>query len=237
MKTTVNREEIEKFSIMADQWWDEDGPFKPLHLLNPTRISYIRDSVSLHFGSMHHLSLLDIGCGGGLLSEPMARLGAKVTAIDASEKNIRIASLHAEKEGLDIYYKHSSAEELTEAGARFDIVLAMEIIEHVDDVGLFIESLAKLVKKDGMVFIATINRTLQSLLLAKIGAEYILRWLPKGTHDWNKFLTPAEISNYLRQNNMEIKEMTGITYNPFKNSWSLSKNLAVNYIITACNSD
>ncbi len=237
MTSTIDPKEIEKFTAMADEWWDEAGKFKPLHQFNPIRISYIRRKIIEHFALdakaikvFSDLKILDIGCGGGLISEPFARMGANVTAIDAGEKNIAIAKIHAEKSGLKIDYLATSAEELVETGEKFDVVFALEIIEHVADVEAFVKSCAALVKPSGLVFIATLNRTLKSLALAKIAAEYILRWLPIGTHDWKKFLKPSEINSYANKNGLELKELEGFSYNLLKDEWSKSSDLDVNYI-------
>ncbi len=228
---SIDQQEIEKFSSMAEEWWDENGKFKPLHKFNPTRIKYIKDKIIQKFTSFSSITLLDIGCGGGLLCEPMTRLGAKVTGIDASEKNIKIASLHAQEQELDINYICTSAEELAEKENKFDVVLSMEVIEHVADVESFLKACHKLLKPGGLLFIATINRTVKSLLLAKIGAEYILKWLPRGTHDWKKFLRPSEIWQYLSKENLQILEIKGMSYNLINSQWSLSDDISVNYIM------
>lgn len=239
--TTVNKEEVEKFSRIAEEWWDENGKFRPLHKFNPVRISYIKEAASKHFNidakkakPLSGLKLLDIGCGGGLLSVPMHRLGAEVTALDASERNILTAKTYADKNGLNINFINTTAEDLREKNQnKFDIVLNMEVIEHVENVPLFVESSCALLKENGIMFIATLNRTFKSLMLAKIGAEYILGWLPKGTHDWNKFLSPGEIGGFLDKNNLTIKDITGVTYNPFRDSWATSSDTSVNYLISA----
>jgi 2-polyprenyl-6-hydroxyphenyl methylase/3-demethylubiquinone-9 3-methyltransferase len=230
---SIDESEIAKFSAMADEWWDLNGKFKPLHKFNPVRIAYIRDNVLSHFNKddFKGLSFLDIGCGGGLLSEPMARLGADVTSIDASEKNIKIASLHAQKSELDINYQCTSAEELATKSKKFDVVLNMEVIEHVADVEAFMQASCDLVKPGGLMFVATLNRTLKSYGLAIIGAEYILRWLPKGTHDWNKFLKPSEIDAHISNNAMKLKSLQGVSYNPLLDKWKLSDDLNVNYMM------
>ena len=195
--TTINQDEIQKFSKLADEWWDVSGKFKPLHMFNPIRIEYILDNIKDHFGEsskelpLKGLKILDIGCGGGLMSEPMSRLGAEVTGIDASLKNIKVAKLHAEKNNLKINYINSSPENLHQ-DENYDIILNLEIVEHVDNVDLYFESCSKLLKKNGIMFTATLNRTFTSFIKAIIGAEYILRWLPVGTHDWNKFFKPKE---------------------------------------------
>ena len=239
---TIDKEEVEKFSRIADEWWDEKGKFRPLHIINPVRLQYIRDKICKHFGrdntqirSLSGLSLLDIGCGGGLMAEPLARLGTQVTAIDASEKNIKVAKLHSEKTGVEIDYQCSSAEDLfATTGKKFDVVLALEIVEHVADVKSFISACADLLKPNGLLFVSTINRTIKSYGLAIIGAEYLMRWLPIGTHDWQKFLRPSELCLQIRNNGLTIDEMTGMSFNPIKNSWHLNeKDLSVNYIISA----
>lgn len=229
MSLSIDKLEVEKFSAMAEEWWDEGGKFEPLHKFNPVRIGYINSK----FDNLKGLKLLDIGCGGGLLSEPLARLGGKVTGIDASEKNIKIASLHAQKSGLDIDYKCISAEELAASGAQFDIVLNMEVIEHVADVASFMEASCKLLKPGGKMFIATMNRTAKAFALAIVAAEYVLRWLPRGTHNFEKFLKPSEIYSYLEANNVSIEELQGVSFSPLSRKWSLSDDVSVNYIIMA----
>ncbi len=237
--STLDQEEVDKFSRIADQWWDEKGKFKPLHKFNPSRISYIRRKVCEMKGLSNNskepfkgLSILDVGCGGGLISEPMAKLGGDVTGIDASEKNIKVATLHSEKSDLKINYQQSLVEDFSkENEAKFDVVLALEIIEHVANVDEFVANLAKLVKKDGIVFIATINRTVKSMLTAKIGAEYILRWLEPGTHDWKKFLKPSEIDEPASANGLKLQELQGFKYCVFRDKWSEDeKDLDVNYV-------
>ena len=229
---------------MADEWWDENGKFKPLHKFNPLRIGYIRDQVITHFSinqtdatsqlkPLKGLRLLDIGCGGGLLSEPMARMGAEVVAADASSTNINVAALHAEKSGLNIDYRHTTAEALAAAGEQFDIILNMEVIEHVADLEGFTAACCQMLKPGGLMFVATLNRTLKSYALAIVGAEYILRWLPRGTHNWKKFLRPSEVVGLLRQNGLQIEEMAGASYNPLDSSWALSRDLSVNYMLSA----
>ena len=234
--TTINKEEIQKFSNLADQWWDVKGKFRPLHMFNPIRIEYINDKIIEHFSLekknnfLSDFSILDIGCGGGLISEPMARLGAKVTGIDASEKNIKVAQLHAKQNSLDIEYLNKSPEQL-EQNRKFDIILNLEIVEHVDNVKLYVESCHKLLKKNGLMFTATLNRTLTSYFKAILGAEYILRWLPIGTHDWNKFLKPEELEKYLTESKFNTVEIKGLEFNPIFQKWKRSDNLSVNYII------
>ncbi len=235
--TTINKEEIQKFSNLADQWWDVKGKFKPLHLFNPIRIEYITDQIKLHFNLKNNshnflkgLKILDIGCGGGLISEPMARLGAKVTGIDASEKNVKIAEIHSKKSGLVIKYLNKSPEQL-KINEEFDIILNLEVVEHVENLDLYLSSCKNLLKKDGLMFTATLNRTLTSYLKAIIGAEYILRWLPIGTHDWNKFLKPEELEKNLENQKFRTVDIKGLEFNPFKKKWKRSDNLSVNYII------
>ncbi len=237
--TTINKEEIQKFSKMADEWWDVNGKFKPLHMFNPIRLDYILDKVSSFFKlkrentlPLKGLKILDIGCGGGLISEPLARLGASVTGIDASEKNIKIASLHAKKNNLKIDYINKSPEEL-KANEGFDVILNLEVVEHVDNLDLYLNSCSSLLKKNGIMFTATINRTLTSYIKAIVGAEYILRWLPIGTHDWNKFLKPEELEKRLVKLNFVIEDLVGLDFNPIISKWKKSTNLSVNYIILA----
>ena len=232
---TINKKEIEKFSRIAEEWWDPAGKFKPLHKFNPVRISYIKNSIinGLKLKNkkkpLEKIKILDIGCGGGLISEPMKRLGAEVVGIDASNKNIKVAKLHAKEIGLDIKYIHSSPENINLEN-EFDVILSMEVVEHVSDVNLFIEKCSKLIKKDGIIFISTINKNLKSYAFAILGAEYILRWLPIGTHDWNKFLTPKDLENITIKNNLRLDETVGIKYNVFFKKWSISKDTSVNYI-------
>ena len=237
MSTTINREEIQKFSKLAEEWWDVNGKFKPLHLFNPVRIEYIVENLKNHFNIKNTktnyltgLKILDIGCGGGLISEPMARLGAEVTGIDASEKNIYIAKMHSKDNGLKINYINTSPENFGEF-EKYDVILNLEIVEHVNDVNLYIQSCQKLLKKNGIMFTATLNRTLTSYVKAIIGAEYVLRWLPIGTHDWNKFIKPEDLENLLFKEKMITKDVSGLNYNPFTKKWKRSKDLSVNYII------
>ena len=233
--TTINKEEIQKFSNLAEEWWDVKGKFKPLHMFNPIRIEYITEKIKQHFNIKKEknfltgLNILDIGCGGGLISEPMARLGGKITGIDASEKNIKIAKVHSEKSNLDIRYLNKSPEELKEF-YKFDIILNLEIVEHVDNLNLYIKSCNKLLKNGGMMFTATLNRTIISYLKAIIGAEYILRWLPIGTHDWNKFIKPEELEKILSAKNFKTIDIKGLEFNPLLSKWKKSDNLSVNYI-------
>ncbi|CAN1606733.1 UbiG 2-polyprenyl-3-methyl-5-hydroxy-6-metoxy-1,4-benzoquinol methylase [Candidatus Pelagibacterales bacterium] len=233
---TDDLREINKFSEMASEWWDPNGKFAPLHKFNPVRQEYLVDKIKIHFsiaanGSypFKNLTLLDVGCGGGLIAEPMTRLGAKVTGIDASEKNINVAKFHAEQMNLKINYLCVTPEKLNE---QFDVILCLEIIEHVADVDLFIKSCAKLLKKNGIIFFATLNRTAKSFLFAIVGAEYILNWLPKGTHDWNKFLKPNEIISRASNYQLAIKETVGFKFNIFLREWQKSKDTDVNYAVS-----
>ena len=235
--TTINKEEIQKFSNLADEWWDVNGKFKPLHMFNPIRIEYILEKTKKHYGlidqkdnTLKDLKILDIGCGGGLISEPLTRLGGIVTGIDASEKNIKIADHHAKKNNLKIRYLNKSPEQLKEF-EKFDLILNLEIVEHVDDVELYIQSCYKLLKKGGLMFTATLNRTITSYIKAIIGAEYILRWLPIGTHDWNKFVKPEELDKELSKNKMKTLDIKGFEFNPVFSKWKISDNLSVNYIL------
>ena len=235
--TTINKQEIQKFSNLANEWWDVNGKFKPLHMFNPIRIEYISEKIKTHFNIneksnfyLKGLSILDIGCGGGLISEPMARLGGDVTGIDASEKNIKIAQSHSKKSNLKIRYLNKSPEQLNEF-EKFDVILNLEIVEHVEDVNLYIKSCFKLLKKNGIMFTATLNRTFMSYIKAIIGAEYVLRWLPIGTHDWNKFIKPEELEDNLRRNNFKTISLKGLEFNPFLKKWKKSNDLSVNYII------
>jgi 2-polyprenyl-6-hydroxyphenyl methylase/3-demethylubiquinone-9 3-methyltransferase len=237
--STVDPAEIERFSRIADEWWDPSGKFAPLHRLNPVRIGYIRDRAARHWQRyalsgtpLVGLSVLDVGCGGGLLSEPMARLGAQVTGIDAARRNITVAGLHAERQGLAIDYKQITAEGLAEAGQQYDIVLALEIVEHVADVDLFLKSCGRLVKPGGLLFLSTLNRTAKAWALAIAGAEYILGWLPRGTHDWKKFLKPSEVVRGLAAGGVDAQEIVGVVYSPLSRAWSLNKgDLDVNYML------
>ena len=237
MTTTINREEIQKFSDLADEWWDVNGKFKPLHMFNPIRIEYITEKIKQEFNLINQnnnflkdLKILDIGCGGGLISEPLARLGGEVTGIDASEKNIKVAKLHSKKNNLNINYLNKSPEQLNNS-EKFDIVLNLEVVEHVENVDLYIKSCSNLLKKNGIMFTATLNRTIVSYIKAIVGAEYILRWLPIGTHDWNKFIKPEELEKKLSLANFCTIDVKGLEFNPLFNKWKKSDNLSVNYII------
>lgn len=235
--TTVDPAEIERFSRIAAEWWDPTGKFAPLHRLNPLRIGYIRDRAAQHWQRdplsgqpLQGLSLLDIGCGGGLLSEPMTRLGAQVTGVDAASRNVRVASRHAEGQALAIDYRQGSAEALAESGAQFDMVLALEIVEHVADVDLFLKSCGHMVKPGGLLFLSTLNRTAKAWALAIAGAEYLLGWLPRGTHDWRRFLRPSEVATMLRRRGARFADLVGVSYSPLADSWRISRDLEVNYM-------
>jgi len=236
MKTnTINKKEIEKFSKIAEEWWNPTGKFKPLHKFNPIRISYIKENIisSLKLKNekkpLEKVTILDIGCGGGLLSEPMSRLGAQVVGIDASDKNIKVAKLHAKKNHLNIKYLCASPETLN-AKTKFDVILNMEIIEHVEDIDFFLNSCSKLLKKNGVMFVATLNKTLKSYLFAIVGAEYILRWLPIGTHEWEKFVKPDDLISILKKYDLKLDTLDGMKFNLIKDEWSLSSDKSINYI-------
>jgi 2-polyprenyl-6-hydroxyphenyl methylase / 3-demethylubiquinone-9 3-methyltransferase len=238
--TTIDADEVARFSALAAEWWDEKGKFRPLHRFNPVRLAYIRDAALKRFGRdakarrpFEGLSLLDIGCGGGLLSEPMARLGFQVTGADASAQNIGTAATHAAEQGLAIDYRATSAEALAESGARFDVILNMEVVEHVADVPLFMKSCAAMVKPGGMMIVATLNRTFKAWALAVVGAEYVLGWLPRGTHDWAKFVTPGELRTALVAGGLEVAELKGVVYNPLADAWRPSSDTDVNYMVLA----
>ncbi len=232
---SINSKEIEKFSKIAEEWWDLNGKFKPLHKFNPIRISYIKENIIKTFKitskktPLKNIKILDIGCGGGLLSEPMCRLGAEVTAIDASKKNISVAKLHSKKNGLKIKYICASPEKL-KTRKKFDVILNMEIIEHVEDVSFFLKSCSSFLKKNGIMFVATLNKTLKSYVFAIVGAEYVLRWLPIGTHEWEKFIKPHDLINILEKNNFKLDRIDGMTFNLLMDKWDISKDKSVNYI-------
>ena len=239
MTTTINKEEIQKFSKLADEWWDVNGKFKPLHMFNPIRIEYITEIIKHHYKTnvnksnyLGGLKILDIGCGGGLISEPMARLGGDVTGIDASKKNIEVAKIHSKKSNLKINYLNKSPEQL-DVKNEYDIILNLEIVEHVDNVNLYIKSCYSLLKKGGLMFTATLNRSFISYIKAIIGAEYILRWLPIGTHDWNKFLKPEELEKQLIDEKFSTIDIKGLEYNFFLRKWKKSNDFSVNYIISS----
>ena len=232
---TINKEEIEKFSKIAEEWWDPEGKFKPLHKFNPVRISYIKENIINTFKinekvkPLKNMKILDVGCGGGLLSEPMSRLGADVTAIDASDKNINVAKLHAKTSNLNINYVCTSPEKF-QPKDKFDVILNMEIVEHVEDVNLFLQSCSNLLKKNGIMFVATLNKTLKSYVFAIVGAEYILRWLPIGTHEWEKFIKPDELTKILKKNNLELNRLDGMKFNIINDKWRISSDKSINYI-------
>ena len=234
-KDTINKKEIDKFSKLADEWWDPEGKFKPLHNFNPVRLKYIKDTITKKFGNkseklpLKDIKILDVGCGGGLLSEPLSRLGATVTGIDASERNIKVAKMHLGKSKLDINYYCSSPEKFV-AKEKFDVVLNMEIVEHVDNVDFFLLKSSELLKKDGLMFIATLNKTLKSYVFAIIGAEYILKWLPIGTHDWNKFLKPDDLINICKNNSLNLNNLIGVKFDILKNEWIVSNDKSINYL-------
>ncbi len=237
---SIDRNEIERFAEMAAEWWDTNGAMAPLHRLNPTRLQYSRDKLCAHFDldtaglhPLNGLTLLDVGCGGGLLSEPFARMGALVTAIDAGEETIAAAKAHAEGQGLEVDYRAMAAEDLAATGAQFDVVVAMEVIEHVADVAGFMASLVSLTRPGGALLLATMNRTPKSFLQAIVGAEYVLRWVPVGTHDWRRFQKPAELGRYLRQGGAELRNITGMRYLPRRGEWRLSRDAGVNYLAYA----
>ncbi len=234
-KDTINKKEIDKFSKLADEWWDPEGKFKPLHNFNPVRLKYIKDTITKKFGNkseklpLKDIKILDIGCGGGLLSEPLSRLGATVTGIDASDKNIKIAKTHLNQSKLDIDYYCSSPEKFI-TKEKFDVVLNMEIVEHVDNVDFFLLKSSELLKKNGLMFIATLNKTLKSYIFAIIGAEYILKWLPIGTHDWNKFLKPDDLINICKNNSLNLNNLIGVKFDILKNEWTITEDSSVNYL-------
>ena len=232
---TVNKKEIDKFSKLATEWWDPNGKFKPLHKFNPVRLNYIKKSIIEKFRSrdktlpLSKVKILDIGCGGGLLCEPLSRLGADVVGIDASEKNVKIAKIHAKKSNLDIKYYCASPENFI-SKSNFDVILNMEIVEHVDNVNIFLKESSKFLRKNGIMFIATLNKTLKSYVLAILGAEYVLRWLPIGTHDWNMFIKPEDLVSICKKNSLVLDEVLGVKYNIFSGDWSISMDDDVNYM-------
>ncbi len=232
---TINKKEIEKFSKIAEEWWNPQGKFKPLHKFNPIRISYIKENIISTFKinnkekPLNKVKILDIGCGGGLLSEPMCRLGAQVFGIDASERNINVAKVHAKKNNLDIHYECTSPENFN-TKIEFDVILNMEIVEHVEDIDFFLKSCSKLLKKNGIMFVATLNKTLKSYIFAIVGAEYILRWLPIGTHSWEKFVKPNELIDILRKYNLKLELLDGMKFNLINDKWSISSDKSINYI-------
>jgi 2-polyprenyl-6-hydroxyphenyl methylase / 3-demethylubiquinone-9 3-methyltransferase len=239
-KTTIDQGEVDRFTAMAAEWWDPKGKFRPLHKFNPVRIKYVRDKTCENFGRdpknhkpLEGLRVLDIGCGGGLLSEPLARMGATVVGADASERNINIATIHAAQTGVEIDYRAVTAEDLAASGEKFDIILNMEVVEHVSDVDFFMSTCASMVKPGGMMFVATINRTMKAMALAIVGAEVVLRWLPRGTHQYEKLVRPEELERPITGAGMVITEKTGVFFNPLMNQWNLSKDMDVNYMVLA----
>ncbi|MEZ5926337.1 MAG: bifunctional 2-polyprenyl-6-hydroxyphenol methylase/3-demethylubiquinol 3-O-methyltransferase UbiG [Hyphomicrobiaceae bacterium] len=237
---TLDPAEVDRFRRMAEEWWDAKGKFRPLHQIGPARIGFTRDEATRHFGRatgnlrpLEGLSLIDIGCGGGLVAEPLARLGARVTGIDPTERNIEIARLHAEASGLDIDYRSVVAEDVAATGARFDIVVCLEVVEHVPDVGQFTKVIRQLLAPGGLMIVSTLNRTLKSFALAIVGAEYVLRWLPRGTHRWDRFVTPEELRRHLEAAGLSQREIRGMVYNPLADVWSLGQDTDVNYLVSA----
>ena len=234
-KITINKKEIDKFSKLAEEWWDPNGKFKPLHNFNPVRLKYIKDSILKKYKNtdkkrpLKNIRILDIGCGGGLLCEPLSKLGAEVVGIDASEKNIKIAKLHSRENNLKINYFCASPENFKIKG-KFDVILNMEIVEHVENVNFFLNQSTKFLKKEGLMFVATLNKTLKSFFFAIIGAEYVLRWLPIGTHDWDMFIEPKKLINICKNNNLILQDLFGVKYNLINNDWEVSKDTSINYL-------
>ncbi|WP_264045038.1 bifunctional 2-polyprenyl-6-hydroxyphenol methylase/3-demethylubiquinol 3-O-methyltransferase UbiG [Methylobacterium flocculans] len=237
---SIDRDEVARFEAIAATWWDEAGPMRVLHRFNPVRLAYVRDTACRHFGrdprrplALEGLTLVDIGCGGGVLSEPLARLGARVTGLDPAPTNVKVAQAHADAEGVPVDYRARTIEDVVAGGERFDIVLAMEVVEHVVDMPAFVAQAARAVKPGGLLFAATINRTLRSYALAIVGAEYVLGWLPKGTHDWDKFVRPNELSEAVTAGGLTVTDTTGVVFNPLDGSWRASRDTGVNYMISA----
>ena len=238
--SSIDPDEVARFAAIAEAWWDPNGKFRPLHKFNPTRLAYVRDHLAAHFGRdirarapFAGLRLIDIGCGGGLVAEPMARLGFSVTGVDATERNIGVASAHAAEQDLAIDYRFAAAEDLVAAGERFDVVLALEVIEHVADPAEFLVSVGRLVKPGGVAIVATLNRTAKAFGLAIVGAEYVLGWLPRGTHTWSKFLKPSEVAGGLRRAGLTLQDLSGVSYDPIADKWSLGTDTSVNYLMMA----
>jgi len=238
--STIDPAEVARFEGIAQTWWDPNGPMKVLHRFNPVRLAYIRDEACRRFGrdprsarSLEGLTILDVGCGGGVLSEPLARLGATVTGLDPAPTNISVARLHAERAGVPVEYRNETVEAVAARGEAFDMVLAMEVVEHVADVQAFVKACARVVKPGGCLAMATINRTLRSFALAIVGAEYVLGWLPKGTHEWDRFVTPDELTSAIEGAGFALSDLKGVVYNPLRDTWSLSGDTAVNYMLVA----
>jgi 2-polyprenyl-6-hydroxyphenyl methylase / 3-demethylubiquinone-9 3-methyltransferase len=238
--STVDAAEVERFSALAEEWWDARGKMAVLHKFNPVRLGFIKAAACRHFGrdgkrldALTGLRILDIGCGGGILSEPLARLGAQVVGADPAEANIAAAKLHGEEAGVSVDYRATTAESLADAGERFNVVLAMEVVEHVADLSLFLKRCAEMVKPGGLTVVATLNRTMKSFAMAIVGAEYVLRWLPRGTHQWDKFVTPNELEAVLTRHGLEVTDETGVIYNLLADRWQLSTDMDVNYMVTA----
>ncbi|MFN0044307.1 MAG: bifunctional 2-polyprenyl-6-hydroxyphenol methylase/3-demethylubiquinol 3-O-methyltransferase UbiG [Alphaproteobacteria bacterium] len=242
-RPTVDDAEIAKFAALAHAWWDPNGAYRPLHKLNPARLLFLRDALAAHFGCdtkaarpLAGLRLVDIGCGGGILSEPLCRLGAEVIGIDAATENVAAAESHARELGLDVRYRAITAEELAAEGASFDAAISMEVIEHVADLGAFLAAASALVRPGGAMALATLNRTLKSLALGVVAAEYVLGWLPRGTHDWKRFVRPSELARHLRANGLAPKTLAGVGYNPISDTWAITPDLGVNYMVFATKS-
>jgi 2-polyprenyl-6-hydroxyphenyl methylase/3-demethylubiquinone-9 3-methyltransferase len=240
LAVSVDEDEVRRFAALADQWWSLKGPYAPLHKLTPVRVEYVRDRLAGRFGldvsslkSLKGLRLLDVGCGGGILSEPLARLGARVTGIEPAAESIAVAKAHAAEAGLDIDYRAVAAEELVVEGLTFDAVIASEVIEHVNDPATFVKTLSDLVRPGGLVLISTLNRTLKSFALAIVGAEYVLRWIPAGTHDWQKFVTPDELSEHCRASGLDVADVTGMMFDPLRDRWRLGRDSGCNYWLAA----
>lgn len=238
--TTIDPAEVARFDRIAQDWWDPNGPMRMLHRFNPVRLGYIRDEACRRFGrdpksahSLDGLAILDVGCGGGILSEPLGRLGARIAGLDPAPTNIAVAKLHAERAGVSVDYRNETVEAVAARGEAFDMVLAMEVVEHVTDMQAFVTACAQTVKPGGLLIMATINRTLRSFALAIVGAEYVLGWLPKGTHQWNKFVTPQELTQAIAAAGLRIGDETGVVYNPLRDQWLLSSDMAVNYMVAA----
>jgi 2-polyprenyl-6-hydroxyphenyl methylase/3-demethylubiquinone-9 3-methyltransferase len=244
MTSTIDPEEVARFERIAKTWWDPKGPMGTLHKFNPVRLAYIRDEACRRFKrdprsvrSLEGLSVVDVGCGGGVLSEPLARLGARVTGLDPAPTNIAVAKLHAERAGVPVDYRNETIEAVVAGGERFDVVLAMEVVEHVADVNAFVGACAGALKPGGLLVMATINRTLRSFAFAIVGAEYVLGWLPKGTHQWEKFVTPEELERALQGAGLQVTDRQGVVYNPLRDAWSLARDTAVNYMVAAAGRD